>query len=349
MQAIFDYLNTGAIENFISLWDFLNKRFFLHLDQEHCKMFATMKSELIIYYIVACVKAKNKAKLSEFFSTFSHEILSSNCELDLRKWYVIPYLENPDSDKEFAVYFTPRWLDNLRTVLFNYISTVLRSAPPPRLLLLERWFRSETQFEIRTALESSTAKIEACGDVIESLYERIATLHGALADLMHFVIEQKPKSPARHALFDSDASTEALTSIESCSMHLQSLGALKRDARLQQLLGPGTRAVFVEPAAMSSSSYADVSGLVGAEQQLLHTLKTCLAQSKRLYTSSFQNARKPTENSSEDLSRLAFQTDHSTTSCAAGNGCGDARSLSSASSEEEDDAAITITTTGTDS
>ena len=62
--------------------------------------------DLIKYYLVACHKAKNKSKLTEFFTNFSKEILSrstssaessSNAE-ELRKWYVLPYLEDPADD-----------------------------------------------------------------------------------------------------------------------------------------------------------------------------------------------------------------------------------------------------------
>ena len=300
-------------------------------------MFGSMKSELIIYYLVACVKAKNKAKISEFFATFSHEILSPTCELDLRRWYVLPYLENPDSDKEFAVYFTSRWLDNLRTVLFNYISLVLRSAPPPRLLLLERWFRSETQFEVRTALESAGAKIEACGDVIDALQDRIAHLHDVLSDLISVLAVSKPKP-----LFDEEAGEQALSYIAGCEGHINALSAMKRDSRLQQLLGPGARAVFTS--SPSSSSSSDIAGLISMEQQLLGLLKTRIALCKRTSMSNGTTLLSA-NNSGDDISRLAYPATTVSSNAIAGN---DASSASSRE-DEDDDAANTITTTGTES
>lgn len=305
-------------------------------------MFGSMKSELIIYYLVACVKAKNKAKISEFFATFSHEILSPTCELDLRRWYVLPYLENPDADKEFAVYFTPRWLDNLRTVLFNYISLVLRSAPPPRLLLLERWFRSETQLEVRTALESARGKIEACGDVIDSLQDRIANLHSVLSELVRILVVQKPKS-----LFDGEAGDQALSYVESCEEHISALSSMKRDSRLQQLLGPGARAVFTpSPSSSSSSSCSDVSGLVSMEQQLLGLLKTRVALFKRISGNGMSDGSTlPSgNNSGDDIARLAYPATAISSNADAEN---DASSVSSRE-DEDDDAANTIATTGTE-
>ena len=110
VQTLFDYLNNGLIENFISLWDFLNKRFFLHLDQEHLLLFSHLKSDLIKYYLVSCIKLRNKSKIGEFFANYSHEILSTESgKSDLRAWYVLPYLEDPDRDPDFSVYFSSRW------------------------------------------------------------------------------------------------------------------------------------------------------------------------------------------------------------------------------------------------
>lgn len=187
VQQIFDYLNNGNIDQFLILWDFLQKRFFIHLDQEHVKMFYQIKSDLIKYYLVICVKLKNKSKISDFFSCYSNEILSANNKSDLRNWYVLPYLENPDKDKDFNVYFSLKWTENLKTVLFNYISLVLRYTPPPRLLLLERWFRSETQQEIRSSLEISTSKIDAYEEAVDRFQIRNSKMYNLIKKLFDFI------------------------------------------------------------------------------------------------------------------------------------------------------------------
>ena len=57
---------SGGIDHFLSLWDFLDKRFFVNLDEEHCSMFVRLKMDLVKYYLVTCFKAKNKV----FFQNF---------------------------------------------------------------------------------------------------------------------------------------------------------------------------------------------------------------------------------------------------------------------------------------
>ena len=238
VNQIFEYLHTGGIEHFISLWDFFNKRFFLHLDQEHCEMFAKMKADLIKYYLVACVRSKNKNKLTEFFTNFSREILSGASESnnDLRKWYVLPYLENPDHDKEFMVYFTPKWLDNLKTALFNYITLVLCSAPPPRLLLIDRWFRSESQLELRKSIEENAIKFQGCLEIISTFQIRIFNLHNIIASLVKYVLENPPQesksSSEKFLLFDDNKLQKCL---QECTDLSSTVKAMSKDMRIRDV------------------------------------------------------------------------------------------------------------------
>lgn len=118
--------------------DFLNKRFFLHLDQEHIFLLSNVKSDLIKFYLVNAIKKNNKEKITEFFGKYSHEIISESGEsvTGLRSWYVLPYMEEPEKDPEFSVYFTSKWSDMLRVTLNNFLSTILLNAPLPKVILL---------------------------------------------------------------------------------------------------------------------------------------------------------------------------------------------------------------------
>jgi hypothetical protein len=92
VEQIFQYLTNFDIESFVSLWDFLLKRFFLHLDQEHLEMIASLKADLLKFYLVNTIKANNRQKAHEFFAAYSHEILTEAGELisaSFRPWSVI--------------------------------------------------------------------------------------------------------------------------------------------------------------------------------------------------------------------------------------------------------------------
>lgn len=164
-------------------WDFLNKRFFFHLDAEHYNLCCTLKADLLKFYLVNAVKTKNKDRVTEFFSLYSHEILAeggSNVAGTLRNWFVLPYMDEPDKDGDFAVYFSQRWVDLLKVTLHNFLTVVLSSAPPPKLLLLEKWYRSEAQQEMRTQFSLLTKKIEKLTTRCDRYEERLQTLRESL-------------------------------------------------------------------------------------------------------------------------------------------------------------------------
>lgn len=124
-----------SLNSIDSYRDFLNKRFFLHLDQEHIVLLSNVKSDLIKFYLVNAIKKNNKEKIAEFFGKYSHEIISESGDsaTGLRSWYVLPYMEEPEKDPEFSVYFTTKWSDMLRVTLNNFLSTILLNAPPPKV------------------------------------------------------------------------------------------------------------------------------------------------------------------------------------------------------------------------
>lgn len=159
VETLFSYLHSYEIETFVNTWDFLSKRFFLHLDSENFKLATVLKSDLLKYYLVHAVRQRALGRVSDFFLSYSHEILSEAGDTiagSLRAWFVLPYMEDPERDPEFSVYFTVRWADSLRLTVSNFLSIVIHSAPPPKLVLLEKWFRSEAQQELRAELKQTS-------------------------------------------------------------------------------------------------------------------------------------------------------------------------------------------------
>lgn len=217
VESIFMYLQNFEIESFISLWDFLSKRFFFHLDSEHLNLSSILKSDLLKFYLVNAIKQRSKDRITEFFSMYSHEILSESGDTiagSLREWFVLPYLDEPEKDAAFTVYFSSKWSDALRLTLTNFLSIVLSSSPPPKLLLLERWFRAEAQQELRTQLKLSSLKVDTLLTKLESNGERVSKLINVIKDLViHFqksTIEGRRSSATsvNAGLFETDEVAE---------------------------------------------------------------------------------------------------------------------------------------------
>eukprot|EP01031_Cornospumella_fuschlensis_P025261 gene25262-30505_t len=177
VETIFGNLLNFEIESFVLFWDFLNKRFFFHLDAEHFNLCCSLKADLLKFYLVHAVKTKNKDRVNEFFTLYSHEILSEtggSVASSLRNWFVLPYMDEPEKDNEFSVYFSTRWAELLKITLHNFLSIVLSSSPPPKLLLLEKWYRSEAQVEMRSQYANLSKKIEVLQHSIQTQHK---TLH----------------------------------------------------------------------------------------------------------------------------------------------------------------------------
>ena len=182
---IFDYLTHGEITSFMQLWSFLDQRFFIHLDQEHSSIVSTLKVDILRYYLASAFKDKNIVRITNFFSMYSHEILSRDSmspSSSLRSWYALPYMESPEKDAEFSPYFAPNFREVLVGNLSNYLSIIICAAPPPKLLLIERWFRAEQQQDLRRQVKESMADASA-------LRKRVSQLEATLQSYQNMVME----------------------------------------------------------------------------------------------------------------------------------------------------------------
>jgi hypothetical protein len=293
VDTIFHHLTTFEIESFVQFWDFLNKRFFFHLDTEHMQLSAQLKSDLIKFYLINAVKSKNRDKLGEFFSMYSHEILAENGNYipgNLRGWFVLPYMDEPEKDGEFSVYFSNRWAELLRITLQNFLSVVLSTAPAPKLLILEKWFRSEAQQEIRTQLKLSAKKIDALIDRIETYEVRLQALRDAVKSLVGYLHKVNVSGsglgskPTGGSLFETDEDVEGqrerarelgqiLVKISSeCAKRNSGLGAMTVAQRQREILGAEYNALNVNEsdiiAPTASGSAAPHMSAIGASYYL---------------------------------------------------------------------------------
>lgn len=188
---------------------------------------------------------------------FSHEILAEAGNFipgNLRNWFVLPYMEEPEKDPEFSVYFSPRWSELLKITLHNFLSVVLSSAPPPKLLLLEKWFRSEAQQEMRSQLKLSSKKIDCLVKRIEKYEDRLQDMR----DVIRLLVNQlhktnvssiQPKSSSNGGLFESDEALEgrrektkelgqALVKLAvDYKSKSQTISSMPREQRLREILG----------------------------------------------------------------------------------------------------------------
>lgn len=247
----------------------------MHLDTEHMQLSAQLKSDLIKFYLVNAARTKNRDKIGEFFSMYSHEILAENGNYipgNLRGWFVLPYMEDPDKDGEFAVYFSNRWAELLKITLQNFLSVVLSTAPAPKLLILEKWFRSEAQQEIRTQLKLSAKKIDALIERIENYEVRLQSMRDAVKSLVGYLHKVNISGngltgkSTGGGLFETDEEMEGrrervrelgqnLVKLSTeCAKRNSSLGAFPPAQRQREILGAEYNALNVNESDILNAS-----------------------------------------------------------------------------------------------
>lgn len=201
---------------------------------------------------------KSKDRIIDFFSCYSHDILAATGVAGaLRPWFVLPYMENPQEDPEFAVYFSSKWSENLFLTLSNFLSIVLRSAPPPKLLLLDRWFASEAQQEIRSQLKLSFQKVDILVNRLEKSEERLLSLREVIKELATYIQKSRVCAPSRGAsLFEVDEQAElareksrelgqlVCKEASECVTRGNQIMSLSQEARLKELVGKDVAAIL---------------------------------------------------------------------------------------------------------
>jgi hypothetical protein len=246
---------------------------------EHLNLCGLLKADLIKFYLINAIKNKNKEKVLEFFAAFSYEILAesgSTIPGNLRGWFVLPYIDEPEKDLEFSIYFSTRWSELLKITLHNFLSVVISSAPPPKLLLLEKWFRSESQQELLFQLRISSAKIEYLVNRIEKYEDRLQYLREVIRGLVNCLLKAYRMDAAVSSNLFTNTSESKLLDIArtvskitaECARKTAMLGNLSKAERIKEALGDEyfsiankSNKVIQNGAPVNGSSFKDLEEL----------------------------------------------------------------------------------------
>ena len=150
-----------------------------------------------------------------------------------REWFAMPHLPEPHKDPLFAVYFTQKWRDAFVGSLRNFLATVFAQAPPPKLLLLQKWHRSSAVAALRSELREARA---AKDDLAAAARASAAARDGLAAVVRDFVAHahhehlRDANKLARGGLFDEDPDDARATTRERGADVLEFAKKCARDA-----------------------------------------------------------------------------------------------------------------------
>lgn len=141
------------------------------------------------YYVVYSVQSGHIERALEFFKVCAAELANDK---HWKSWFVLPYLKSPDSDPQFAIFFSKGWTETFTLSLHNFLSTIFQSVPLPKILNfnIERKLRISLQHlndslmreneNLRTRNDKLRYEVEKLNKVITTANSRIATLEQQL-------------------------------------------------------------------------------------------------------------------------------------------------------------------------
>ncbi|KAE9019237.1 hypothetical protein PR001_g13930 [Phytophthora rubi] len=131
-------VQTYQIESVLETWRFLTARFFNHLDASYASTLQQL--ETYADKLNATVAAHGGSG-SDSWS----------------RWFILPYIEHPESDAYFQVFFSHSWLEAFVTSLRNFLSLVFRNLPLPKLLAFQLARLEEPTLKLRLKVSQSEA------------------------------------------------------------------------------------------------------------------------------------------------------------------------------------------------
>ncbi|KAE8875611.1 hypothetical protein PF005_g16501 [Phytophthora fragariae] len=156
-------VQTYQIESVLETWRFLTARFFNHLDASYASTLQQLETSLLRLYVVNAIKTGHREKAAEFFQLHADKLNASvaahggSGSDSWSRWFILPYIEHPESDAYFQVFFSHSWLEAFVTTLRNFLSLVFRNLPLPKLLAFQLARLEEPTLKLRLKVSQSEA------------------------------------------------------------------------------------------------------------------------------------------------------------------------------------------------
>ncbi|XP_019370514.1 PREDICTED: WD repeat-containing protein 91 isoform X1 [Gavialis gangeticus] len=112
-------------------WSYLDRRLFSRLEDMYRPTVNKLKTSLFRYYLVYTVQMNRNDKTQEFFVKLAAELQN---QAEWKDWFVLPFLQAPDSNPTFATYFSRQWADTFIVSLHNFLSVLFQCMPVPVIL-----------------------------------------------------------------------------------------------------------------------------------------------------------------------------------------------------------------------
>ncbi|XP_028164940.1 WD repeat-containing protein 91 [Ostrinia furnacalis] len=137
IEQILHYINVSDLSGLKEYWSHLDSLVFSKLEI-HVQP-AVRKLEYSLYKLYLVVAAQSTGgvrneKVAEFLAKMLPELQGQN---EWRDWFMLPYIQKPEENASFSLYFTRAWQDSVLVSLHNLLATVFQCMPQPTLTSYE--------------------------------------------------------------------------------------------------------------------------------------------------------------------------------------------------------------------
>ncbi|KAJ0173978.1 hypothetical protein K1T71_010124 [Dendrolimus kikuchii] len=137
IEQIVHYINVSDLSGLKEYWSHLDSLVFSKLEVHVQPAVRKLEYSLYKLYLVTAAQSTGgvrNEKVSEFFAKMLPELQGQN---EWRDWFMLPYIQKPEENPSFSLYFTRGWQDSVLVSLHNLLATVFQCMPQPTLTSYE--------------------------------------------------------------------------------------------------------------------------------------------------------------------------------------------------------------------
>ncbi|XP_026743956.1 WD repeat-containing protein 91 [Trichoplusia ni] len=137
VEQIVHYINVSDLNGFKEYWSHLDTLVFSKLEIHVQPAVRKLEYSLYKLYLVTAAQstgAVRNERIIDFLSKMLPELQGQN---EWRDWFMLPFIQKPEENPSFSLYFTRAWQDSVLVSLHNLLATVFQCMPQPTLTSYE--------------------------------------------------------------------------------------------------------------------------------------------------------------------------------------------------------------------
>ncbi|CAF1103382.1 unnamed protein product [Rotaria sp. Silwood1] len=152
------YIYQFDINNLIDYWTQIEQQLLSTLTiniEQIMNIFIKIRINLYRCYLIHAIKLSKIDKINEFFERLIKFLQQTNEWT--KEWFILPYINNPDNNSLFQIYFSKQWNELFWISLQNFLSLALYNMTQPKICSIEEDDNSQS-FGNLICLQSTTTK-----------------------------------------------------------------------------------------------------------------------------------------------------------------------------------------------